>query len=112
MIAIAVNIVAVIATAVFAVIYTRAYLNTDKTRAWYARIWDAALVSWTVLWNGAVVVAVGIINGSGFLADELHTGLGDQIKSAIDARYLTMFLVGVLVVSTLARLRSLFGPSQ
>lgn len=108
MAAIIFNAVMLIATVLLAVVFTRAYLQTDVALPWYRRILMAFNKSWVVLWNGVIVVAVAVLDLIAYLADMLNAGAGDQLKAAVDPKYAAAIIVGILIISIIARLRTLF----
>jgi len=102
------NILSLLAVGLFVSIYTKAYIATDKTLPWYKRIYTAFKTSATVAWSVLVVLSARVMDFVGVLADHLDAGAGSQIISAVKPEYVAATIIGIMLISTIARLRTLW----
>lgn len=106
MIGIALNLFVLLAAILFTIIYTRAFLAS--TGNWYSRLWTAFKSSATIAWAAFVIAGTKILDVIEVIANYLGNGAGDQIKASIDPKYAATVLVAIMIVTVLARLRSLW----
>ena len=100
------NVMAAISVAMFSIIYTKAFLQTEGK--WYSRLWMAMKTSLVVAWGAVVISVTYILDVISVFADQLNAGAGDQIKSAVDPKWTAAVAVAIMLVSVIARLRSLW----
>lgn len=76
-------------------------------------IWERALEasrdSATILWSKLVIVATVFVNGVAYLASAMDSGTVEQIKLYLPAEYVAGFIVAVMLITIIARLRSMFN---
>lgn len=74
-------------------------------------MWERALeASWdsaTILWSKVVIVATVFVNGVAYLASALDAGTVEQIKLYLPVEYVAGFMVVVMLITIVARIRSL-----
>ena len=100
------NILVAVSICVFSAIYTKAFLSATGT--WYERLWEALKVSATLAWAGVVIFASKVLDVIDVIANQLNAGAGDQIRAAVDPRYVSAVIVAIMLVTVLARLRTLW----
>jgi hypothetical protein len=104
------NVLIAVAICVFSAIYTRAYLAATGT--WYERLWTALKVSATLAWAAIVIVISKIMDVIDVVANQINAGAGDQIRAAVDPRYVSAVIVGIMLITVLARLRTLWNQAS
>jgi hypothetical protein len=74
-------------------------------------MWERALeASWdsaTILWSKIVIIATVFVNGVAYLASAMDSGTVEQIKFYLPAEYVAGFMVLVMLITIIARIRSL-----
>lgn len=85
--------------------FSREYKEAKGT-VW-ERSLEASRDSAVVLWSRLVIVGTVFVNGVAYIASALDTGTVEQIKLYLPAEYVAGFIVAVMVVTIVARLRTL-----
>jgi len=85
--------------------FSREYQEAKGTM--WERALEASRDSATILWSKVVIVATVFVNGVAYLASVLDMGTVEQIKLYLPAEYIAGFMVAIMLVTIIARLRSL-----
>jgi hypothetical protein len=85
--------------------FTKAYRAATGTRG--ERALAAAKGSWTILWAQLVIISTGLINVIAMVGGVVDPGAVEQIRSMLSPQYGAALLVGVMLITVVARLRSL-----
>lgn len=103
------NLLVGLAIALLVGIYTKAYIATDPTLSWYKRLYAALKASATMGWSALVIFSTKTLDVFGLVADQFSAGVGDQLRSVVDPKYGAAIIVGIMVVTIIARLRTLWS---
>lgn len=101
-----INLLVLASAIILAVVYTKAYLNT--TGSWYSRLWQALKISATLVWQMVVILVAKTLDIVDVVANYASAGAGDQLRAAVDPRYVAAVVIGIALVTILARLRSIW----
>lgn len=87
--------------------FSREYREAKGTM--WERALEASRDSAIILWSKLVIVGTVFVNGVAYLASALDVGTVEQIKVYLPVEYVTGFIVVVMIITIVARLRSMHG---
>jgi len=87
-------------------------LREHNTGTWWERAILASKHSATILWSRLVIVATGLINIIANIAGVIDSGTVEQVKLNIPAEYVAAFVIAIMIITIIARLRTLSGPAD
>jgi hypothetical protein len=105
MIGLAINVFLLACASYIVWTFSREYKEAKGTV--YERAIEASRDSLVILWSKMVIVGAVLVNGIAYLANALDVGTVEQIKLYLPAEYVTGFVVVVMIVTIIARLRTL-----
>lgn len=107
MIGLAINVFLLAVAAYIVWTFSREYKEAQGTT--WERALEASRDSAVILGSKLVIVGTVFVNGVVYLAQALDTGTVEQIKVYLPAEYVAGFIVVVMIITIIARLRSMFN---
>lgn len=102
-----VNGLGLIFLGLFAAVYAKSYFEA-KSETWTGKFVEALRTSLTIAWAAIVICSSLTLDFIESLANQLQAGAGDQIKASIDPKYISVVVVGIMLVTVIARMRGLW----